>query len=92
MKRKRHKPEEIVKKLREAATLLAGGAGVEDVCKKLGVSAPTYFRWKEQYAGAEQNTVKRLKELEKENSRLKKLVAEQALDIDMLKEVASGKW
>ena len=92
MKRKRHKPEEIVKKLREAASLLAGGAGVEDVCKKLGVSPPTYFRWKEQYSGAEENTVKRLKELEKENSRLKKLVAEQALDIDMLKEVASGKW
>jgi transposase-like protein len=92
MKRKRHKPEEVVKKLREAATLLAGGAGVEDVCKNLGVSAPTYFRWKEQYSGAERNTVKRLKELEKENSRLKKLVAEQALDIDLLKEVASGKW
>jgi putative transposase len=92
MKRKRHKPEEIVKKLREAATLQAGGSNVEDVCKKLGVSSPTFFRWKEQYAGAELNTVKRLKELEKENSRLKKLVAEQALDIDMLKEVASGKW
>ncbi|MEY3895647.1 MAG: hypothetical protein RLZZ214_1166 [Verrucomicrobiota bacterium] len=92
MKRKRHKPEEVVKKLREAAALLAGGSDVEDVCKKLGVSSPTYFRWKEQYAGAQPNTVKRLKELEKENARLKKLVAEQALDIDMLKEVASGKW
>lgn len=72
--------------------MLAGGSDVEDVCKKLGVSSPTYFRWKEQYAGAQPNTVKRLKELEKENARLKKLVAEQALDIDMLKEVASGKW
>jgi putative transposase len=63
MKRKRHKPEEIVKKLWEAATLLAGGSEVEDVCKKLGVSSPTYFRWKEQYVGAELNTVNRLKEL-----------------------------
>ena len=92
MKGKRHKPEEIVRKLREAAKLLAGGANVEDVCKQLEVSSPTYFRWKERYGGAQENTVKRLKELEKENSRLKKLVAEQALDIDMLKEVASGKW
>jgi transposase-like protein len=60
---------------------------VEEVCKQLGVSVPTYFRWKEQYSGAEENTVKRVKELKKENSRLKKLVARQALDIDMLKEV-----
>lgn len=92
MKRKRHSPEEIVKKLREAAVKLAGGAQVEDVCKQLGVSAPTYFRWKEKYAGAEESTVKKLKELEKENARLKKLVANQALNIDILKEVAAGKY
>lgn len=92
MKRKRHTPEEIVKKLREAAKELAGGAKIEDVCKGLGVSPQTFHRWKERYAGAEEGTVKRLKELEKENARLKKLVANQALDIDVLKEINAGKW
>ena len=92
MKRKRHTPEEIIKKLREAATLLAGGQSVEEVCKKLEVSAPTYHRWKEQYAGAKEETVKRLKELEKENTRLKRIVADMALDNAMLKELNEGKW
>jgi len=92
MKRKRHTPEEIIKKLREAATLLAGGQGVEEVCRKLEVSPPTYHRWKEQYGGAREDTVKRLKELEKENARLKRLVADMALDNAMLKELAEGKW
>lgn len=92
MKRKRHSPEEIIKKLREAATQLAGGQSVEEVCKKLEVSAATYHRWSREYAGAKEDTVKRLKELEKENGRLKKLVAEQALDMAILKEVAEGKW
>ena len=92
MKRKRHTPEEIIKKLREAATLLAGGQGVEEVCKKLEVSPPTYHRWKEQYGGAKEETVKRLKELEKENGRLKRIVADMALDIAMLKELNEGKW
>jgi len=92
MKRKRHTPEEIIKKLREAATLLAGGQSVEEVCKKLEVSPPTYHRWKEQYGGAKEETVKRLKELEKENGRLKRIVADMALDNAMLKELAEGKW
>ena len=92
MKRKRHTPEEIIKKLREAATLLAGGQSVEEVCKKLEVSAPTYHRWKEQYGGAKEETVKRLKELEKENARLKRLVADMALDNVLLKELNEGKW
>lgn len=92
MKNKRHTPEEIIKKLREAATLLAGGQSVEEVCKKLEVSPPTYHRWKEQYGGAKEATVKRLKHLEKENGQLKKLVADQALDISLLKELAQGKW
>ena len=92
MKQKRHTPEEIIKKLREAATLLAGGQGVEEVCKKLEVSPPTYHRWKEQYGGAKEETVKRLKELEKENGRLKRIVADMALDIAMLKELNEGKW
>jgi putative transposase len=92
MKRKRHTPEEIIKKLREAATLMAGGQGVEEVCKKLEVSPPTYHRWKEEYGGAKEETVKRLKELEKENGRLKRIVADMALDNAMLKELNEGKW
>jgi transposase-like protein len=92
MKRKRHTPEEIIKKLREAAALLAAGQCIEEVCKKLEVSPPTYHRWRQEYGGAKEETVKRLKELEKENGRLKKLVAEQALDMAILKEVAQGKW
>ena len=92
MKRKRHTPEEIIKKLRKAAALLAGGQGVEEVCKKLEVSPPTYHRWKEQYEGAKEETVKRLKELEKENGRLKRIVADMALDNAMLRELNEGKW
>ena len=92
MKRKRHTPEEIIKKLREAAGLIAGGKTAEEAARQIGVSVPTYHRWKEQHGGAEKSTVKRLKELEKENLRLKKLVAEQALDNAMLKEIAEGKW
>jgi len=92
MKRKRHTAEEIIKKLREAAGLIAGGRTAEEAARQIGVSVPTYHRWKEQYGGADRNTIKRLKELEQENSRLKKLVAEQALDNAMLKELAEGKW
>jgi len=92
MKRKRHTPEEIIKKLREAAALLAGGQGIEDVCRKLEVSPATYHRWREQYRACSEDTVKRLKELEKENARLKRLVADLSLDKAMLKELAEGKW
>jgi putative transposase len=92
MKRKRHTPEEIIRKLREAAGSIAGGKSVEEAARQIGVSVPTYHRWKEQYGGADRSMVKRLKKLEQENSRLKKLVAHQALDIDMLKELAEGKW
>ena len=92
MKRKRHTPEQIVQKLRLASEELARGAKIEEVCRRLGVSVATYHRWNKEYGGARMETVKRLKELEKENARLKKLVAEQALDMDMLKEIAEGKW
>ncbi len=92
MKRKRHTPEEIIKKLREASTLLAGGQSVEAVCKKLEVSPPTYHRWRQEYGGAKEETVKRLKALEKENTQLKKLVADLSLDKAMLKELVEGKW
>lgn len=92
MKRKRHTPEEVIKKLRRADEELAGGKGIEDVCRSLEISPATYHRWAKEYAGAKLDTVKQLKELQKENTRLKKLVAEQALDMAILKEVAEGKW
>ncbi len=92
MKKKRHTPEQIVQKLRRASEELARGTSIEEVCRKLEVSVATYHRWNKEYGGAKMETVKRLKELEKENARLKKLVAEQALDMDMLKEIAKGKW
>lgn len=92
MKRKRHTPEQIVKKLRTASEDQARGMSIEEVCRKLEISVATYHRWNKEYGGAKMETVKRLKELEKENARLKKLVAEQALDMDMLKEINRGKW
>ena len=90
MKRKRHPPEEIIKKPREAATLLAGGQSVEAVCKKLEVSPPTYHQWRQEYGGTKEETVKRLKALEMENGRVKKLVADLSLDEAILKEIAEG--
>ena len=92
MKRKRHTPEQIVKKLRTASEEQARGVSIEEVCRKLEISVATYHRGNKEYGGAKMETVKRLKELEKENARLKKLVAEQALDMDMLKEINRGKW
>lgn len=92
MKKKRHTPEQIVKKLRTAGEEQARGTSIEEVCRKLEISVATYHRWNKEYGGAKMETVKRLKELEKENARLKKLVAEQALDMDMLKEINRGKW
>ena len=92
MKRKKHTPEQIVKKLRQARKELGEGKGLGEVCRKLEISEATFHRWRKQYDGAELETVKKLKELEKENARLKKLVAEQALDIDMLNEINKGKW
>lgn len=89
---RRCSPEQIVKKLRAASDELGRGKELGEVCRQLAVSEATYHRWKKQYDGAQMETVKRLKELEKENSRLKKLVAEQALDMDMLKEINAKKW
>ncbi len=91
MKRNRHTPEEISKKLREAASLLAGGQNVEEVCKKLEVSPPTYHRWRQEYGEAKEESFKRLKELEKENGRLKSWWQICPLDKAILKEVAEGK-
>jgi transposase-like protein len=90
MKRKRHTPEEIVKQLRRAEVLLGEGRTVADVCKRLGVTEVTYYRWKKEFDGATRDHVKRLKEPEKENSQLKRVVAEQAVDIPVLKDIARG--
>ena len=92
MKRIRHSPEQIVKKLHQAATELAGGRKIEEVCKGLEISPATYHRWREHYGGADVNTVKELKAVKEENVRLKRLVANQALDLAALKELAEGKW
>jgi len=92
MKRKRHTESQIIAKLRQAEAERAGGATIEAVCKRLEISTQTYLRWRERYTGMQVDQVKRMRELEHENSRLKKLVAQQALDIDVLKDVASKKW
>jgi len=92
MKQKRHTPEQIIAKLRQADLERGEGSTVALVCKKLGVSEQTYQRWRHQFGGMKTDQVKRLKELERENGRLKKLVAEQALDIDVLKDVNSKNW
>ena len=91
MKGKRHSPEQV-RKLREADRLLAEGSDLEGVCRHLEVSVQTYQRWRSQYKAMRPEDVVRLKALEKENKRLKKIVADQALDIDMLKEVARGNF
>ena len=92
MAKKRHTPEQIIDKLREAEVELAKGVSVPQVCKKLGVSQQTYYRWRNDYGGMRTDQAKRLKELEKENARLKKLVADQALDNSILKEALSGNY
>lgn len=86
MKRTRHTPEQIVTKLREADGMLAAGRTVAQVVQALGVSEQTFNRWRSQYGGMKADEARRLKELEIENARLKRLVAEQAIDISILKE------
>jgi putative transposase len=92
MKGRRHSPEQVVRKLREADKLLAEGAEVADVCRHLEVSIQTYQRWRSQYKAMRPEDVVRLKQLEKENARLKRIVGDQALDIDMLREVGRGNF
>ena len=92
MTRKRHRPEEVVAKLRETDEALLQGKSLEDVAKSLGVSLMTLHRWGTEYGSTDRDAVKRLKELERENGRLKRLVADQALDIQILKEVAKGEF
>jgi len=86
MKRTRHTPEQIITKLRDADAMLAAGRSVGQVVQALGVSEQTYNRWRNQYGGMKADEAKRLKDLEVENARLKKLVADQAVDISILKE------
>jgi putative transposase len=92
VKRKKNTPEQIVTKLRQAQVEIGKGATVDQVSRKLGITEQTYYRWKREYGGMEVNQLAKLKDLERENGRLKKIVAEQAMDIDALKEIASKKW
>ena len=88
MAKKRHSAEQIIGKPREAEVLLAKGTKMPQVCRKLGITEQTYYRWRKEYGGVRTDQVKRLKELEKENTRLKKVVADLTLDNAILKEAA----
>jgi transposase len=92
MKRRRHTPEQIIRKLREADRLLAEGREIHEVCKALEISEATYHRWRAQYGGLKADDVNRLKELEGENARLKRIVADKELQIQALKELGRGNW
>src|SRR3954447_8277251 len=92
MKRRRHTPEQIVRKLREADRLLGEGQELPGVCKVLEVSEATYHRWRAQYGGMKADDVKRLKELAVENARLKRIVADQTLNIAAVEEISKGNW
>jgi transposase-like protein len=90
--RRRHTPEQIIRKLREADRLLGEGQGVPEVAKALEVSEQTFHRWRAQYGGMKADDAKRLKELERENSRLKRIVADQMLENEALREISKGNW
>jgi putative transposase len=92
MKRRRHTPEQVIRKLREAERMLGEGRTIPEVAKALEVSEQTFHRWRNQYGGMKADEVKRLKELERENGRLKRIVADQALENQALKEIAKGNW
>lgn len=89
---KKHTAEEIIRKLREAEVVLAQGQTIEAVCRRLNITEQTYYRWRKEYGGLKLDQAKHLKDLERENARLKKLVADQALDMAILKEVANPKF
>ena len=92
MPRKRYTTEQIIGKLREAEVELSRGKTVGQVCKQLGVTEQTYYRWRKEYGGLRVNQAKRFRDLERENARLKKLIADMALDNDILREAASGNF
>jgi putative transposase len=90
--RRRHTPEQIIRKLREGEKLIGQGGTLAQACKQLEISEATWHRWMARYGAMKADEARRLKELEKENARLKKIVADQLLDIDMLKELNRGNW
>ena len=92
MKRKKHRPEQIIKKLREADAMLSAGKTIGQVAQALEISEQTFHRWRHQYGGMKAEEAKRLKELEEENKRLKKLLAESQLDKEILKEALEGNY
>ena len=90
--KKQFTTEQIIRKLREAEGKLASGQSVPEVCRELGISESSYYRWKTQYEGMGESEARRLRELERENARLKRIVAEQAIDISILREAARGNY
>ena len=92
MPKKGYSPEQIIHKLREAEVLLSQGVAVVELCRKIGVTDVTYYRWRKEYGGMRVDQARRLKELEQENARLKKVVADFALDNAILKEAARGNF
>ena len=92
MSRTRYTPEQIISMLREAEVLLSQGMNTAEVCRRLGVSEQSYYRWRREYGGLKQDQAKRLKELEKENARLRKAVSDLTLDKVILKEALSGNF
>lgn len=92
MARRRHTPDQVVRKLREGDKLLNEGRSLAEVCKHLEISEQSWHRWRNQYGGMKADEAKRLKDLERENARLKKLLAEAELDKSALREIAEGKW
>jgi transposase-like protein len=91
-RKKAHTPEEIVAKLRQAEVLIGQGKTVADAVRAIGVTEPTYYRWRSEFGGLKLDQVRRLKELERENARLRKAVSDLTLEKVILKEAASGKW
>ncbi|HJO00476.1 MAG TPA: transposase [Nitrospinaceae bacterium] len=92
MARKRYSAEQIIGYLREAEVLLAKGSSIPQICKKIGIAEQTYYRWRKEYGSLSVDQARRLKEVEKENTRLRKLVADLSLDKAILREVAEGKY
>jgi putative transposase len=92
MKQNRHTVDQIIAKLRRADVELGKGKKVPEICRLLEISEHTYYRWRQKYGGMQPEMAKQLKALQKENARLKKMVAEQALDMEILKEASQGNW
>jgi transposase-like protein len=92
VKRRRHTPEQVIRKLAEGEKLLGEGKNLEEVARHLEITESTWHRWRNQYGGMKADDAKRLRELERENARLKRIVADQTLDIDMLKELNRGNF